>query len=78
MGFQAVNSAKLRAVKKATTPAIIMDVTIAEPARPATMPVTTKIPPPMIAPTLMATALQSPMERLSLCGFPVGYPLKNH
>ncbi len=38
------------------------------------MPVTTKIPPPMMAPTLMATALQSPIERLSFlgsCGFAV-------
>jgi hypothetical protein len=32
------------------------------------MPVTTKIPPPMIAPTLMATALHKPIERFSFMG----------
>jgi hypothetical protein len=47
-------------VKTATTAAIAMETTRAEPAKPATMPVTTKIPPPMIAPTFMAVALHNP------------------
>src|SRR3990170_8596845 len=37
-----------------------MEITNAEPAKPATMPVTTKIPPPIIAPTFMAVALHNP------------------
>ena len=49
-------------------PAIIIDIISADPAYPATMPITTKIPPPMIAPTLMATALHKPIERFSFLG----------
>jgi hypothetical protein len=47
-------------VKTEITAAIAMETTSAEPAKPATMPVTTKIPPPMIAPTFMAVALHKP------------------
>src|SRR3989337_3857119 len=45
-----------------------METTNAEPAKPATMPVTTKIPPPIIAPTLIAVALHKPKARFNALG----------
>jgi hypothetical protein len=46
--------------------AMNMETTRAEPAKPAAMPVTTKIPPPIIAPTLTATASNKPKEGFNL------------
>src|SRR3972149_10745721 len=59
-GFQAVNSAKLNAVKNAITPAKTIETKSAEPAKSATMPKTTKMPEPMVDPRLMAVALHKP------------------
>ena len=47
--------------------AMTRDTNIAEPASPATMPVTTNIPAPMIAPTFMAVA--SKRDRVGLREF---------
>jgi hypothetical protein len=57
-GCQVVNSTKLSAVNSAKTAANPIETTNAEPAYPAKMPVTTKIPPPIMAPTFMLTASQ--------------------
>jgi hypothetical protein len=63
--MQAQSWAKLRVVNDAIMPAIMMETMIPGPAIPATMPVTTKIPAPIIAPTLMAVASNSPNARFS-------------
>jgi hypothetical protein len=57
------------AVINAINPATIIDMIKADPAYPATMPVTTKIPPPTMAPIFIATALHKPIERLSTGAF---------
>ena len=44
-------------------PAMMMEKTIAGPAIPATIPVTTKIPEPMIAPIPRAVASKRPISR---------------
>ena len=64
-GCHAVSSAKLNAVRSEMTAAISMETTRAEPAKPAAMPVTTNMPAPMIAPTLMAVASNKPKVGLS-------------
>src|SRR6185369_8600587 len=56
----AVSSAKLSAVSSEIAAAISMETTTAEPARAAAIPVTTKMPAPMIAPTPMAVASSRP------------------
>jgi len=55
-GMAEPSSAKLKAVKEATTPATMMEKITEGPAKPIAMPKTTKIPAPMIAPTPIATA----------------------
>jgi len=65
-GCHAVSSAKLNAVSRDIIAAISMETMSAEPAKPAAMPVTTNMPAPMIAPTLMAVASNKPKEGLSL------------
>jgi len=45
--------------------AISIETIKAEPAKPAAMPVTTNMPAPMIAPTLMAVASNKPKVGLS-------------
>jgi len=65
LGCQAVSSAKLKAVRRDMSAAMSMETTRAEPAKPAAMPVTTKMPPPMIAPMLMAVASNRLKDGLS-------------
>ena len=64
-GCHAVSSAKLKAVNMEIIAAISIETIRAEPAKPATMPVTTNMPAPMIAPTLMAVASNKPKVGLS-------------
>jgi hypothetical protein len=56
-----LSSEKLNALKTAIAPAIITEMTMAGPARLAAMPVTTKIPSPMIVPMPIDVALSRPM-----------------
>ena len=60
------HSAKLCVVKRETTAAITMDINRAGPLILATVPVTTNIPAPMMAPTLMAVASSKPSVGFSL------------
>jgi hypothetical protein len=46
--------------------AMSIEMTRAEPAKPAAMPVTTNMPAPIIAPTLMAVASNNPKVCLNL------------
>ena len=59
-GCHAVSSAKLKAVNMEIAAAISIETMRAEPAKPAAMPMTTNMPAPIIAPTLMAVASNNP------------------
>jgi len=65
LGCHVVSSTKLNAVNRDMRAATSMETTSAEPAKPAAIPVTTKMPPPMIAPTLTETASNKPSDCLS-------------
>ncbi len=62
-GMYALNSAMLSAEKSEIIPAITTEIIIAGPAIPATIPVTMKIPEPMIAPMPRAVAPNNPISR---------------
>ncbi len=64
-GCQAVSSAKLKAVARETAAASSIETTRADPARPAAMPITTKMPAPIMAPMLMAAASNRPRLRFN-------------
>jgi hypothetical protein len=64
-GSHAVSSVKLDAVNNEIAAATIMESKKADPARPAAIPVTTNIPPPIIAPTPIAVASNRPSEGLN-------------
>lgn len=66
VGCQAVSSAKLKAVNMDMIAAMSIEMTKAEPAKPAAMPVTTNMPAPIMAPTLIAVASNNPRVRFKL------------
>ena len=68
LGCHDVSSAKLNAVNRDMSAAMNMETMRAEPAKPAAMPVTTKIPPPIMAPTLTEAASNKLKEGLSSDG----------
>jgi len=66
LGNHSDNSAKLSAVKKEITAAISMEIIRADPAKPATIPVTTNMPAPIIAPMFRIVASNNPKVGFSL------------
>jgi len=65
-GCHEVSSAKLKAVSVDMIAAMSSEITRAEPAKPAAMPMATNMPAPIIAPTLMAVASNNPKVCLNL------------